>query len=102
MRSTNANYQKRAGVDSLTAFEYRILELRTRGLSRCEIAQLLRRSPQTISNSMTVAKEKLAAQSLIEAACLVFNAEALRLKGGDSDARVAQEVDRERAAVIAR
>ena len=55
----------------LTATERRILELRASGLNRNEIALLLSRSPQTISNSLTVAKEKLGARSLLEAAALI-------------------------------
>lgn len=57
----------------LTASERRILELRISGLNNKEIAFLLRRSPQTISNSLTIAKEKLGARSLVEAAALVTN-----------------------------
>ena len=63
------------GLDSpamkLTAFERRILELRASGWHRRDIARVLNRSPQTISNSMTVAKEKLGATSLIAAAVIL-------------------------------
>ena len=59
------------GSDCLTAFEIRILELRRAGLNRLEIAQALGRSPQTVSNSLTQAKEKLGAGSLTHAAVLV-------------------------------
>lgn len=58
-------------VGELTAFEYRILSLRTTGLSRLQIAKELGRSPQTISNALTIAKEKLGAQTLMEAARLI-------------------------------
>jgi DNA-binding CsgD family transcriptional regulator len=62
-----------SGVHSagLTPTERRILELRAAGLNRNDIAQLMHRSPQTISNSLTIAKEKLGARSLVEAAALV-------------------------------
>jgi DNA-binding NarL/FixJ family response regulator len=59
--------RRRVGVGELTAFEHRILTLRTTGLSRAQIARDLGRSPQTISNSLTVAKEKLGARTLMEA-----------------------------------
>ena len=36
---------------------------------------MMKRSPQTISNSLTVAKEKLCARSLIEAAVVLSIAE---------------------------
>jgi DNA-binding NarL/FixJ family response regulator len=52
----------------LTPFERRILRMRAEGLSRSEIAFRLGRSPQTISNTLTVAKEKLGARSVIQAA----------------------------------
>jgi DNA-binding CsgD family transcriptional regulator len=58
----------------LTPTERRILDLRLSGLHRTEIALLLNRSPQTISNSLTLAKEKLGARSLMEAAALVARA----------------------------
>jgi DNA-binding CsgD family transcriptional regulator len=58
----------------LTANERRILEFRASGLDRNEIARLLHRSPQTISNSLTIAKEKLGAQSLTQAAILLTQA----------------------------
>jgi len=63
--------QRRSAGASLTPFERRILELRVRGLSRKEIARDLGLSPQTISNSLTIAKEKLGAHSLMEAAGLL-------------------------------
>jgi DNA-binding NarL/FixJ family response regulator len=40
-------------------------------MDRREIARALKRSPQTISNSLTIAKEKLCARSLIEAAVVL-------------------------------
>lgn len=60
------------GPERLTASEYRILELRARGLTRTQIAQLLNRSPQTVSNSLTLIRDKVGATSLMEAAWLVF------------------------------
>jgi DNA-binding NarL/FixJ family response regulator len=63
------------GPSSLTPFERRILELRAAGFDRNEIARMMKRSPQTISNSLTVAKEKLCARSLIEAAVVLSIAE---------------------------
>jgi DNA-binding NarL/FixJ family response regulator len=55
----------------LTPFERRIFALRVLGLSRKDVARRLNRSPQTISNALTVAKEKLGATSLIEAAVVL-------------------------------
>jgi len=40
-------------------------------MTRNEIARQLGRSPQTISNALTVAKDKLGARSLIQAAVIV-------------------------------
>ena len=57
----------------LTASERRILELRAAGLTRTDIARKLNRSPQTISNSLTLAKEKLGAGSLTEALVLALS-----------------------------
>jgi DNA-binding NarL/FixJ family response regulator len=59
------------GPSSLTPFELRILKLRASGLDRREIARELNRSPQTVSNALTIAKEKLCARSLIEAAVVL-------------------------------
>jgi len=56
---------------NLTAFERRNLELFAAGLRRGEIAQLLKRAPKTISNSLTAARDKLGARSLAEAAALI-------------------------------
>ena len=70
------------GGSDLTAFEYRILRLRTAGLSRVQIARQLGRSPQTISNALTVAKEKLGASTLMEAATLLL----ARQRRGGADA----------------
>lgn len=61
----------------LTAFEHRILLLRSRGMTRQQIAAEVKRSPQTISNCLTVAKEKLGADTLMEAALLMLGATAL-------------------------
>jgi DNA-binding CsgD family transcriptional regulator len=67
----------------LTATERRILELHASGLTRSEIALRLRRSPQTISNSLTIAKEKLTARSLSEAAVLISGSGVVKdLSGG--------------------
>ena len=59
------------GRDGLTPFESRILQLLATGMTRNEIARQLDRSPQTISNALTVAKDKLGARSLTEAAVIV-------------------------------
>ena len=60
-----------APATDVTPTELRILELRASGLSRNDIAELLHRSPQTISNSLTLAKEKLGARSIVQAVALV-------------------------------
>jgi DNA-binding NarL/FixJ family response regulator len=70
-------------MSGLTASERRILEFRASGLDRNEIARLLHRSPQTISNSLTIAKEKLGARSLTQAALLLSSA-AILLSGSDT------------------
>src|SRR5450759_4249483 len=54
----------------LTPFECRILELRGSGCDRNDIARVCNLSPQTISKARTVAKEKLGARSLTEAAII--------------------------------
>jgi DNA-binding CsgD family transcriptional regulator len=64
-------WKARVQAIGLTATERRILELHASGLTRNEIALRLRRSPQTISNSLTIAKEKLRARSLSEAVALI-------------------------------
>ena len=56
---------------NLTAFERRALELFASGLPRGEIALALHRAPKTISNSLTMARDKLGARSLAEAAVLL-------------------------------
>lgn len=56
---------------ALSPTELLILELRVSGLTRTEIACRLKRSPQTISNSLTIAKEKIGARSIVEAAALI-------------------------------
>ena len=70
-RERRAGKTRPAGHDALTPFERRLLELMASGLSRREIARAVHRSPQTISNSLTVAKEKLGARSLTQAAVLI-------------------------------
>ena len=69
----HARHRPGDGFDGLTAFEHRIMELRARGMTRSEIALVVGRSPQTISNALTVAKDKLGARSLMEAAWLLSN-----------------------------
>lgn len=59
-----------SGQDSLTPFETRILTLLATGASRYEIAAGVGRSPQTISNALTAAKQKLGARTLTHAAVL--------------------------------
>lgn len=58
-------------IEPLTPVQQRSLELLAAGFRRKEIARKLHRSPKTISNSLTVAKEKLGARSLTEAVILV-------------------------------
>jgi DNA-binding NarL/FixJ family response regulator len=70
-RERRSGLVRPAGHDPLTPFERRLLELLSAGLNRTEIARALDRSPQTISNSLTVAKEKLGARSLTQAAVLM-------------------------------
>jgi DNA-binding NarL/FixJ family response regulator len=55
----------------LTPFERHILQLVASGMRRKEIAHRLNRSPQTISNSLTIAKDKLGARTIAEAAALI-------------------------------
>lgn len=55
---------------SLTPFERRILELRGSGSDRNDIARICHLSPQAISKALTVAKEKLGARTLTEAAVI--------------------------------
>lgn len=55
----------------LTPFESYVLQLIARGMRRSEIARKLHRSPQTVSNLLTVAKDKLGARTLSEATALV-------------------------------
>jgi len=70
-RERRADLARPAGHNQLTPFERRLLELMALGLNRKEIARAVDRSPQTISNSLTVAKEKLGARSLTQAAVLI-------------------------------
>jgi DNA-binding CsgD family transcriptional regulator len=46
-------------------------------MRRSEIARRLRRSPQTISNCLTIAKDKLGARTLAEAASIVAQAKSV-------------------------
>src|SRR5258708_15832943 len=46
--------------ERLTPFERHLLELMASGLKRKEIARAVKKSPQTVSNSMPVAKDNLA------------------------------------------
>jgi len=68
-----ATHRSDAGwrMATLTPFEHRVLELFASGSPRSEIARMLHRAPKTISNSLTVAKDKLGARSLTEAAVLI-------------------------------
>ena len=71
LRGGHIKHRRPSGRDGLTAFESRILQLLATGMTRNEIAQKLDRSPQTISNSLTLAKDKLGARSLTQAAVIV-------------------------------
>jgi DNA-binding NarL/FixJ family response regulator len=51
----------------LTPFEEHLLQLLAAGMRRGEIARKLHRAPQTISNSLTTAKNKIGARTLAEA-----------------------------------
>ena len=55
----------------LTPFEFYVLQLMAAGMRRSEIARKLHRSPQTISNLLTLAKDKLGARTLSEATALI-------------------------------
>jgi DNA-binding CsgD family transcriptional regulator len=75
-KSAHLKAPEQAGRNSaqeanLTAFERRALELFATGLPRREIAHALHRAPKTISNSLTMARDKLGARSLAEAAVLL-------------------------------
>ena len=69
--SAAVEHTRRRLVVDLTPFERNTLHLFASGMHRREIAGRLGRSPKTISNSLTVAKEKLGARSLAEAAALL-------------------------------
>jgi DNA-binding CsgD family transcriptional regulator len=56
------------GIDSLTHSEFVALEYLAAGLTRGEIAARMRLSPHTVSHHLTIAKEKLGARSLVQAA----------------------------------
>jgi DNA-binding CsgD family transcriptional regulator len=58
-------------IERITPYERRIFHLLGLGMSRSEIGRAVKRSPQTISNSLTVAKEKIGARSLVHAAVLL-------------------------------
>jgi DNA-binding NarL/FixJ family response regulator len=58
-------------VTVLSYVEHRALIAFSRGLSRNQIARTLRISPRTVGRALTVAKEKLFARSLTEAAVLL-------------------------------
>jgi two-component system response regulator DesR len=55
------------GPHILTPFERRILELLASGMTRAEIASALRVSPESVSHSLTNAKEKMGARTPTEA-----------------------------------
>ena len=59
---------------SLTAFENRILSLLAQGCDRHQIAQMVNRSPKTVSNVLTTARDKLGARTLPEAVALFIEA----------------------------
>lgn len=78
--------------ERLTPFERHLLALMASGLKRKEIARAVNKSPQTVSNSMTVAKDKLGARSLAEAAVRLARSDAIssgrgprKGQGDDSD-----------------
>ena len=71
LRGGHTKQRRPSGRDGLTPFESRILQLLATGMTRNEIAQKLDRSPQTISNALTLAKDKLGARSLTQAAVIV-------------------------------
>jgi|HubBroStandDraft_6_1064221.scaffolds.fasta_scaffold06799_1 DNA-binding CsgD family transcriptional regulator len=58
-------------MERITPHERRIFRLLGLGMSRSEIGRAVKRSPQTISNSLTVAKEKIGARSIVHAAVLL-------------------------------
>jgi len=70
LRRRHTKQPQTSGRGELTPFESRILQLLATGMTRNEIARQLNRSPQTISNAMTVAKDKLGARSLTQAAVI--------------------------------
>lgn len=50
--------RRRRGPNSLTPFETNILRLYAEGFNRAVIARMLDRSPKTVSNALTLIKEK--------------------------------------------
>ena len=63
--------RRRSQLD-LTPLELRILLAYANGAGRAEIGQYVGLSEHTVSNYLTVAKEKLGARSLAHAAYLIF------------------------------
>lgn len=59
------------GLAALTPFETAVLEGRARGLTVNQLAVTVNRSPSTIAHSLTIAKEKLNASSVLEAAVIL-------------------------------
>jgi DNA-binding NarL/FixJ family response regulator len=59
------------GAASLSGTEGDVLRAYGEGLSRLEIATRLKRSPRAVSNCLTVAKEKMGARSLAQAAVML-------------------------------
>jgi len=59
---------KTRSLGGLTPFERRLLELLAAGMTRTEIGILLHISPRTVTHALTVAKEKIGARTLTEAA----------------------------------
>lgn len=57
-------------LGALSPFEFRTMEMFAAGMARTEIAVILHRAPKTISNCLTIAKEKLGARSLAEASAI--------------------------------
>jgi DNA-binding NarL/FixJ family response regulator len=58
-------------LETLSPLERDLLTGYAGGLSRKELALRVRRSPHTVSHALTVAKEKLGARSVTEAAVLI-------------------------------
>lgn len=56
---------------ALTPFEHRIMRLLATGLTRAEVASTLRVSTESVSHSLTCAKEKVGARTPIEAVAVL-------------------------------